>query len=77
MLYLLGYAAGLFIISGMLSQKLWKIKSLVGAGALLFVIYGAIGGDGPIVALNTACVAVAAWELFKLWRASKRRTNEV
>jgi len=72
-LYLLGYAAGVLIISGMLSQKLWKIKSLVGLGALLFVIYGALLGDGPIMALNAACVAVAAWELFKL----RRRKNEV
>lgn len=62
---IVGWIATAFRAGGMLAKGQKKIKLLVSAGNLGWLISGALTGNAPLIASNAICLVVMAVELIK------------
>ena len=62
---ILGWIATAFRAGGMLAKNQRRIKLLVSAGNLGWLISGILTGNAPLIASNAICLVVMAIELIK------------
>jgi uncharacterized protein with PQ loop repeat len=66
MIDFLGYIASILILISMLMENMFKFRLINSIACGLFIIYGIIKADTPILLLNGMVILINIYHLFKL-----------
>jgi hypothetical protein len=63
---LIGYAASALVAVSLLTSNVLRLRVLNLAGALVFVVYAAMAGVWPVLAVNAFIAVIDAWHIVRL-----------
>ena len=63
---LIGYLASALVAVSLLTSNVLRLRALNLAGALIFVLYGALAGAWPVFAVNLFVAVVDLWHIIRL-----------
>ncbi len=66
MIELIGYAASALVAVSLLTSNVLRLRVLNLAGALVFVVYAALAGIWPVLAVNAFIAVIDAWHIARL-----------
>lgn len=66
MIEFIGYTASVLIAVSLLMSNVWRLRLINLIGALIFVLYGAIAGVYPVLAVNGFIALVDLWYLAQM-----------